>query len=589
MSGQPLRVAVVGCGPWGLAVLERLHATASRAVGRQRLIVHIVEPETPGVGVYSTRLPEYLLLNTVCGQIDLFASKILNPELNRSAPRPSFYEWLLAEGYRIEDSASAGDTALRPVRRSDFLPRRWLGEYLHAVFQMLVRSAPPNLQLHVHRQRALRVQERADAERLWLEDGTQLELDYVFLTLGHGESPAAQSEARQLGAHGEPTAWESASAEPGARIGLSGFGLTAIDTLAHATLGRGGRYVRRAGQLHYLPSGREPLLFQFSRSGMPYKTRPHGSGEVERDVLSPVVDAECKRQLLLRRGSLDFRSDLLPIVLARMQERFANASGPSARRFDPSRLLFEAQPTFNDAAAYEAALSRSVRRDLHDSRLGISDSPSKAALESLRGLRELIRELADFGGLSVDSFVDFRRAFVPQVYRSIVGPPTQKMEEWLALRRAGVLSAPFGPGARVSERPQGWRIESTTLARQSTVDARHVLAGFAPPAHSPLQRSALLANLLTEGRARLLDASATLGCGLKLDRAFHPIGRAGTARRLFVLGLLSEGSRSFNLYVPSPGSRFRAFSDMQACIDDMLQRAPHWSETATSHIDCSRQ
>jgi hypothetical protein len=181
-----------------------------------------------------------------------------------------------------------------------------------------------------------------------------------------------------------------------------------------------------------------------------------------------------------------------------------------------------------------------------------------------------MREVADFGGLEGESFAEFRRSLVPQVYRLIVGPPTQKMEEWLALRRARVLSCPLGPEPRVERRSHGWVLTSRRLHQSVSVEASQLLSGFAPPAQGVIARSALLQGLLSDGRARLVDASGSLGCGLELDACFHPLGRAGLGRRLFVLGLLSEGARSFNLYVPSPGSRFRAFEDMQRCVDELF-------------------
>jgi len=583
MPNEAIRVAIVGCGPWGLCALERLHATAARVQDRLELVVHVIDPGPPGAGVYTAALPEYLLLNTACGQIDSFASKILERTREFPLPRPSFFEWLTGEGYRVREYPLAGENPIwRPVRRSDFLPRRWLGRYLEMVFRTLRASLPPNLALHVHAKRAVRVTRLERGERVLLNDGAHLDVDYAFLTLGHGEAPEEQSGLRELTTSGESD--PVAPLAPGAPTALSGFGLTAIDTIAHLTLGTGGRFVRKDGALEYEPTGREPLLLQFSRSGASYRTRPHGSGDVERGVGETLLDPAPLRALSAARGKLDFRTAILPFVLREMTAQFdVVARRPvhaSPEPFDAKLELFGEPQRFADEAAYGDVLARSVAGDIGDSRAGAAQSPRKSGLESLRGLREPIRELVDFGGLTSESFRDFRRTFVPNVYRSIVGPPTQKMEEWLALRRAGLIRTPFGPDPKLTRSSSGWRLHSTRLTRPVSMETERLLSGFAPPAHAVARRSVLLSALLADGRVRLLDPSGTLGCGLELDRAFHPLNGAGVERRLFVIGLLSEGSRSFNLYVPSPGSRFRAFSDAQACVDELIGRAGGASNAA---------
>lgn len=576
MPNEVIHVAIVGCGPWGLCALERLHATAARCQDWLKLVVHVIDPGPPGAGVYSAELPEYLLLNTACGQIDLFASKILNRDREFPLPRPSFFEWLTAEGYRVREYPLAGESeARRPVRRSDFLPRRWLGRYLQMVFRTLRESLPPNLDLHVHAKKAVRVAALERGERILLEDFTHLDTDYAFLTLGHGESPGQQSELRELTASGEQSVVGPLA--PGAPAALAGFGLTAIDSIAHLTLGTGGRFVRKDGRLAYEPTGREPLVLQFSRSGEAYRTRPHGSGDIERGVGETLLDSGPLRGLARERGKLDFRTKILPFVLREMRAHFDAVSSQrgerGSRSFDAHVELFGEAKSFDDEAAYDEFLARTIGEDIVASREGAAQNPRKAALESLRWLREPIRELADFGGLTRESFADFRRSFVPNVYRSIVGPPTQKLEEWAALRRAGLIRTPFGPDPRVKRGSKGWRFSSTRLTHGTALETERLLSGFAPAVDALSRRSALLAALLSDRRGRLLDPSGTLGCGLELDRGFHPVNAAGVERRLFVLGLLSEGARSFNLYVPSPGSRFRAFTDAQACVDELITRS----------------
>ena len=68
-----LRIAIVGIGPWGLCALERVVTLARQELPRGiDIAVHVVEPGTPGSGVYDTTQPDYLLLNNPCGQLTLY-------------------------------------------------------------------------------------------------------------------------------------------------------------------------------------------------------------------------------------------------------------------------------------------------------------------------------------------------------------------------------------------------------------------------------------------------------------------------------------------------------------------------------------
>jgi hypothetical protein len=61
-----MEIAVIGLGSWGLSFLERIVTGSRSQWGPVR--VHVVEPGTPGSGVYAVDQPDYLILNTPCGR-----------------------------------------------------------------------------------------------------------------------------------------------------------------------------------------------------------------------------------------------------------------------------------------------------------------------------------------------------------------------------------------------------------------------------------------------------------------------------------------------------------------------------------------
>jgi hypothetical protein len=56
-----------------------------------------------------------------------------------------------------------------------------------------------------------------------------------------------------------------------------------------------------------------------------------------------------------------------------------------------------------------------------------------------------------------------------------------------------------------------------------------------------------------------------------ISEDFHPYDIEGRVQRnISVFGVLTEGSRYFTHYIPSPKSRIRAVLDAQACVTEIL-------------------
>ncbi|GAA3365626.1 hypothetical protein GCM10017744_069130 [Streptomyces antimycoticus] len=274
MAGDPHAIAVVGAGPRGTSVLERLCASAPELAPGTPLTVHLVDPSPPGAGrVWRTAQPGELLMNTVASQVTLFT----DASVECGGPvrtGPSLYEWVAACG-------------LAPGLGPDDYPSRALyGRYLEWVFGEVVRGAPKTVTVRTHRARAVRLEERADGEQvLTLDDGSSLEgLSAVVLAQGH--LPAAtDATERRYAAHAErhglryyppanPADVDLSPIAPGEPVLLRGLGLNFFDHMALLTAGRGGTFAPHPrGGLVYRPSGREPRLYAGSRRGIPYHAR----------------------------------------------------------------------------------------------------------------------------------------------------------------------------------------------------------------------------------------------------------------------------------------------------------------------------
>ncbi|WP_458085324.1 FAD/NAD(P)-binding protein [Streptomyces malaysiensis] len=501
MTTQRLDVCLIGAGPRGLSVLERLCANAAEAAPTTSVTIHVVDPYPPGAGrVWRSGQSRHLLMNTVAGQVTMFTDETVEmagPVL----PGPSLYEWArfvsLTGGL---DEVGYDEEVLAEARRltpDSYPTRAFHGHYLEWVHRRVTGTAPASVRTVSHRSRAVGLEERTagGAQTVVLEDGTRLEgLHAVVLAQGHvpqRRSPreaahAAFAEARGLRyvPPAGPAEVDLSGVRPGEAVGLLGLGLNFFDYLALLTEGRGGRFERRAGRLVYRPSGREPRLLAGSRRGVPFHSRgenqkgPHGRHHPL--VLTPEVISGLRRRAR-ERGGLDFRSELWPLIskevetvyytallTSRGREAAAHrlrAAYPSAPRggAEEDRLLTEsgipprqrwnwdriARPCpahgLRSPAAFRSWLLEYLRADLEAARAGNVHGPLKAALDVLRDLRNEIRLVVDHGGLTARSHrEDLDAWYTPLNAFVSIGPPARRIEEAVALIEAGVLTV-LGP------------------------------------------------------------------------------------------------------------------------------------------------
>ncbi|GDY66029.1 hypothetical protein SAV14893_054220 [Streptomyces avermitilis] len=199
---MPVSVALVGAGPRGTSVLERLCASAPELLAPGvRLTVHVVDPAPPGPGrVWRTAQSPELLMNTVACQVTLFTDESVECA-GPIRPGPSLYEW--ASGGGIGAGVGVGEE-LGP---DDYPTRAQYGRYLEWVFAEAVRGAPPAVRVEVHPARAVRLDDAPDGRQtLTLATGRTLEgLAAVVLAQGHLPTvadPAARRLAAQAARHG---------------------------------------------------------------------------------------------------------------------------------------------------------------------------------------------------------------------------------------------------------------------------------------------------------------------------------------------------------------------------------------------------
>ncbi|SDW77518.1 FAD-NAD(P)-binding [Amycolatopsis xylanica] len=525
-------ICVIGLGPRGLSVLERLCANASGLL-TDELVIHLVDPSIGHGGqVWRTGQHPDLLMNTVTSQVTLFGDASVECD-GPIVPGPSLYEWaqfssLLGPFDRMPQHLQEEARRLGP---DSYPSRAFYGQYLTWVLDRLVKTVPAGVRIVTHPVRAVDVADEPGGRQLVvLADGERLhDLDAVVLALGHTASELTEEETR-LSAHAarhgltylppaNPADADLSAIGPGEPVVLRGMGLNFFDYLALFTTGRGGEFVRgRDGRLTYQASGREPVLITGSRRGVPYHARGENQkGAFGRHVplfLTEAVIAALRARA--DRGSpVDFAADLWPLIDREVKAVYyqavitARACSCDAVRFlrefsalpvrrrgnplaawpDPdenallsrfgvrecdrwdwARIARPGAERFASAAEHRAWLLEYLREDVRAAKQGNVTGPVKAALDVLRDLRNEIRLVVDHGRLSGDSYRDDLQGWYTPLNAFLsIGPPAERIEQLIALIEAGLVTV-TGPGLRVECG------DGAFVARSAGVPGEHMAA-----------------------------------------------------------------------------------------------------------------
>jgi hypothetical protein len=508
-----LVVVVVGAGPGGTIMLERLIANAPSIAGDRPVEIHIADPYPPGGGRIWRRDHDLLWTNSRAADVTMFTDdtvRIAGP----IRPGPTLCQW---------GDVAPGTFPTRPLQNA----------YLSWCFEHVTESAPPSVLVRVHAARVVDVTEDGRTQVVRLEGrDAPIAADAVVLAQGHLDvepAPEHRSLCDVAARHGltyVPPHYAADTDLTGVRAGepviMRGMGLGFVDDMVLLTEGRGGRYSPRAdGGLTYHPSGREPIIHAGSRRGVPYHSKITYDLAGERPAGPRHFTPAVTKELYERHGPLELRRDLWPLIAKELtwfyyhelfaahpdrvtvswpefEDRlgdaaFAERAVPKrADRLDLDRLL---DPLADRRFDHADDLQEWVRGHIGAGVERHSDPAHSADLALFFGLLTVFGVLADAvegGRLAARSHAEEVGAWLHEVFGYYAsGPPPRRLREMEALSHAGIVRF---------------------LGRRTTLTVRDGLFH----AHSPAVPGAVRARALVE--SRLPTAS--------VDRITDPLLRA---------------------------------------------------------------
>ncbi|KAG6355192.1 hypothetical protein INS49_004273 [Diaporthe citri] len=601
-------VAIIGAGPRGTSVLERLCSSGSEFFPPgTHLTIHVIDPSSTGPGsVWRTDQSPHLWMNTVASQATMFTDETVVCH-GPIRPGPSFYEWSLKYGF--------------PLGPDDYPTRAQFGEYLQWVFNKTVEDAPSNVEVRTHTVKAIRLDgHNYHRQSIVLSNGHVIrELGAVILAQGH--LPLVADSEQRLSTtyadrHGlryfppkNPADVNLSSVVPGEPVALRGLGLCFFDYMTLLTTGRGGRFITTSDGLRYISSGKEPRLYAGSRRGIPYHARgdnekgPYGRHE-------PVILTEEAVRDFRRRArsghTPDFLNEVWPLVNkeigtvyyaailrqrclgpADFQHEFLRTLSNSPQEAEvldkygisePDRLSWShiARPfdglKFDNPNSWRSWLLDYLREDAREAASGNVNGPLKAALDVMRDIRKEIRMVVDHKGLlgssrheHLDGWYTPFNAFLS------IGPPRRRIEEMIALIEAGVLDV-LGPRLEIETDGKAWLARSAEIPL-STVRVTTLIEARLPEISLRRTDDKLLAHLLKTGQCRphTVDGYETGGLDVT-ESPFRVIDNKGrTHRSLYAIGVPTEGAHWVTTAVARPGVKSVTLAE----IDEVARAVLH--------------
>ncbi|RAT14903.1 MULTISPECIES: FAD/NAD(P)-binding protein [Lonsdalea] len=592
-------VAIVGMGPRGLSILERLITLYDHSPHPEGMEILLVDPNEIGTGAHSPQQPDHLLVNTVASQITLFGDE----SVKNSGPIRqglNFFEWARANGYRNKNGAE--------IQENDYLPRRLLGEYLVWGYHEITRSLPHDLVISHRPYRAANMTVQNNGKTtIALQNGTCVTADFVFITTGHGHNMLSIDDHVLLQfvaanrTHNPHLQYFSTTypttmlddISPQSRVLIQGTGLTAYDVLSQLTYGRGGVFTEEEGRLRYTPSGREPAVALFSRQALPFSSRGRNQkgvgGQYHPAFITLTALDELRQQNLRDTGSskLDFEKQVLPLLVKEMcyvyrstlEKHWPDAANYQEDPADRQSILTLFYPhhgkSFASLQDYTEFFMAHLIDDLHAAEQGNIEGAVKAATDVIRDARDILRNAIDFGGLTGESHQRLLEHYAPIFNRIAVGPPLERNRELLALMEAGVVKLAGGPASTLLLNAQSgcFEIKSSFTDTNSRTEFDVLIKAKIDSFSALHDDSPFIRNLIAQGVIRPFINQDYHPGGIDIDRDQHPISSKGeTQKSLWALGVLAEGPNFYTYVLPRPQVNSRALQDAGRCVIEMYQQ-----------------
>ncbi|WP_446470717.1 FAD/NAD(P)-binding protein [Xenorhabdus stockiae] len=604
-------ITIIGSGPRGMSVLERLVTRLNDNPGKYNLDIILVDYHKIGQGrIWDSSQSENYIMNTLSTEISAFSG---HGSIDEARPGygPSFAEWWRNEFNDFE-------------KYQGYAPRKYYGKYLEFVYKTIKKHLPIGIKLIERNDLIIDIEKDNGGYYVVSKNHLKWKSNAIILTTGHSKNEYSDkinklsnfternSEIKFFG-DGYASEMVLSSIKPNESVGVIGLGLSFFDIISELTEGRGGQFIEKNGDFIYLPSKLEPNLYCGSRSGLPILAR--GKNEKSSNYKHEhriFTISKVKKLRSRRKNNLDFIEDIWKLLEAEVNyvyfnQIIINEIGINSSKTFTSAIVNEniedseklsliaseilgrevlslnlktlARPfskkNFTNIEEWENSLISLLSDDLSEAESGNISSPLKSALDVLRNSRDNIRAAVDFGGLSPNDHKLFLYEYLPIITLLSAGPPLFRIKQLIALIKAGVVTI-VPPNMDISYNDKTYILCSDAVNHYqqpvtTLIDAR------IPTVSLQTDKNPLIKNLFNKGIFSPFvnhgdNNLAFVTGGVNVTTSpFHPIGADNEIHHnLFVLGIPTEHTRWF---MQSGSSRPSHWIDFMIDADSIANSA----------------
>lgn len=614
-----MKILIVGAGPRGLILAERLISNYTQASLTTHLTIDLIDPYGIGGRVWRRNQNPFFLMNSAIQQLTFFTdanTKMQGPVTNG----PNFFEWTQNQAHKYltqqpnDEHAAYYLNHLSDLKLNDYPSRGLLNYYANWYYeQLLIRSQKLGITLNFTQAMAEDINPTTNHQYEITTDSKLFVADQVMLALGHSEntpSPEEATLAQFARAHNRIYIGAQHPAE--ADLGLipakesvliRGLGLNFFDYMIQLTVARGGKFIPGPNDtLSYQPSGNEPKIYAGSRSGLPLHAKginqknqgtryqPHFLTSTKlaqlRENNTKYVPYDTFKHLFVSEMQYVYFTNLA-------KERNLNLPGFESALlasddlnqtaltfgFTPADLFMLNKIThpFADLTTttnFEAEMVRYLAADVNDAAKGNLDAPFTAAFDLIRDIRDTIRILIEDNGFSNDDRKRFLTEFNALSSLISVGPPRLRIQQLLALVAAGIIEI-LPAGIEVT--PANNHFHVTTVNPNYTVDVNNLIEARlgAIDLHkstNPIEVALRNRGLMTSASYLLSNGSVYATGAVVVNREnFTLIANDGqTVPGLRAYGVPLEKFMWFTTSLPRPYGNDRMLRDADTIARDML-------------------
>lgn len=600
------KIAVVGAGPYGLIMLDRLIQNYSK---EEKLDILSFDPEGPGGKVWNPQQTDTVLMNSVMEHVTLFTDDTLLSG-GVIAPGPNLYDWskneaplFIKQQVKLDQEDFLAQAA--SLGRNDCSQRRFYGLYQQWFFSNLQNHLPENITLTFYQEA---VEDLIIEDKITLIANEKHKVDQVILATGHSDNQLSDEE-EQFSTFADEQGLTYQPPKNPAKVSLEniqsnedvilrGVGLSFFDYIGLLPKHWGGTFIEKDQTLTYQPSGKEGKMIIGSGRGLPYHARPANQKRAGEDAQPQLLTDERIDQFRPGEGAVFF--DLLrkeaelvyyekklsdtAIDVAAFLEAYRKEDREKVlTRFNiPKELQLDwaslSDPGKDIAPQHFPAFVREyMAKDIREAEKGNLTGAIASALDTLKELQLPVHKMIDNEAFTAKEYwEELWGKYNPEYGFLTVGPPVIRMKQLAALEEAGIVIF-LAPDMTVEQMGNQFvafskQNEAVKYTANHLVEARIPSVNFRRtlnPLIQALTKRGYVAPHTVKVENKVHESGAIL-----VSRSTHQVinQQNKTLENLYCYGVPVEGLDWLNASSPRPKTSDRIFEMADQIVQSVYQQ-----------------